>query len=163
MTIHPSLFPTLFVAALSVAAAAWLRRYARREYSSLMPWLRLWGMLCTFPALLYVVLCIPGFGEGAKWLTESLDETRLELLAGMAGVLPGLLWDEIDERIERDGAAAVFPFGLPEMLARVLPIIVLVIVILIPYGFLFNRGTEQERGNEAAQTETAVPVSSQTE
>ena len=163
MTIHPSLFPTLFVAALSVAAAAWLRRYARKEYSSLMPWLKLWGLLCTFPAVLYVVLCIPGFGEGARWLTESMDEIRLELLAGMAGVLPGLLWDEIDERIERDGAAASFPFGLPETFARALPIIVLVIVILIPYGFLFNRGTEQERGNGAAQTETVAPVSTQTE
>ena len=153
----------LFIAAVSVAAAAWLRRYARREYSSLMPWLRLWGMLCAFPAVLYAVLCIPGFEEGARWLTESMAGTWLELLAGFAGVLPGLLWDEISERIERDGDAAEFPFGLPEIFARALPIIVLVIVILIPYGFLFNRGTEQERGNGAAQTETAVPVSTQTE
>jgi len=163
MTIHPCLFPTLFVAAVSVAAAAWLRRYARREYSSILPWLRVWGMLCAFPAVLYAVLCVPGFGEGARWLTESMDETKLELLAGMAGVLPGLLWDEIDERVERDGAAAELPFGLPEMFARALPIIVLVILILIPYGSLFNRETEQDRGNEAAQTEAAVPVSTQTE
>ena len=99
---HPSLLPTLLLAAISIPTAAVLRRTVRKEYRSLLPWLLLWGTLCTIPALMFMVLCLPGFGEAADWLNESLAGSRLEIVAGIAGVLPGLLWDDAAERIEQN-------------------------------------------------------------
>ena len=144
MTIHPCLFPTLFATAVSVAAAAILRRTVRKEYPSLLPWLWPWGILCAVPALIYAGLCLPFFTEAAEWLTSSIAGTWMELLAGMAGVLPGLLWDAVTERTNRRGAGgaadtnAELPFGFPEVLLRALPIAATAILILIPYGFLFR-------------------------
>lgn len=144
MTIHPCLFPTLFAAAVSFAAAAILRRTVRKEYSSLLPWLWPWGILCAVPALLYAGLCLPFFAETADWLNASIEGTWMELLAGMAGVLPGLLWDAEIEHTDRSGAGGVaeanaeLPFGLPAKLLRALLIAATAILILIPYGFLFR-------------------------
>lgn len=143
MTIHPCLFPTLFVAAVSFAAAAFLRRAVRKEYTSVLPWLWPWGMLCAVPALAYVVLCLPFFADIADWLTASIAGTWMELLAGMAGVLPGLLWDAVAERADRCGANLSdtkdeLPFGLPAAFLRTLPIAATAVLILIPYVFLFK-------------------------
>ena len=144
MTIHPCLFPTLFATAVSFAAAAILRRTVRKEYSSLLPWLWPWGILCTVPALVYAGLCLPLFTETADWLTGAIAGTWIELLAGMAGVLPGLMWDAITERMDRRNAGgavdanAELPFGLPEKLLRALLIAATMILILFPYGFLFR-------------------------
>ena len=87
---HPSLLPALCLAAISFPAAAAMRRAVRKEYPSLLPWLLLWGALCTVPALMFVILCLPGFGDAADWLNESIAGTWIEVLAGIAGVLPGL-------------------------------------------------------------------------
>jgi len=156
MTIHPYLFPALFAAGVSMAAAAILRRVVRREYSSLLPWLKVWGIICTFPALFFIVLGFPGLEETAGELREAITEEGMELLAGAAGVLPGLLWDETAERIEQ---RRTLPFGLPAAVFRALLIAVLAVVILIPYGFLFNRRTshESEKDEEAAQSEFSAP------
>lgn len=144
---HPSLLPTLLLALISIPAAAVLRRAARKEYRSLLPWLLLWGTLCSIPALMFVLLCLPGFGEAADWLNESLSGSQLEIVAGIAGVLPGLLWDDASERIEQNRPPL---FGLPAPLLRALSIAALVILLLIPYGFLFNRRT----ADAPAQAET---------
>ena len=136
MTIHPSLFPTLFAAAVSVAAAAILRRTVRKEYASLLPWLFPWGVLCAFPALAFAVLCLPPFAETADHVNAELAGTWFEVLAGPAGVLPGLLWDEIAERLE---ASREFPFRFPAAILRTAMLAVLLVLILIPYGFLFDR------------------------
>ena len=133
---HPSLLPTLCLAAISVAVAAVMRRFVRKEYSSLLPWLTLWGTLCTIPALMFAILCLPGFGGAADWLNESIAGTRIEVLAGIAGVLPGLLWDESAERMERNRPPL---FGLSAPVLRAFSLAALTILILIPYGFLFNR------------------------
>lgn len=144
MTIHPCLFPTLFATAVSFAAAALLRRSVRKEYSSLLPWFWPWGIICTIPALIYAGLCLPFFTEAADWLTGSIAGTWMELLAGMAGVLPGLLWDALTERTDQCNAGGSIhanvklPFGLPEKLLRALLIAATAILILIPYGFLFR-------------------------
>jgi len=143
MTVHPCLFPTLFAAAVSFAAAALLRRTVRKEYAYVLPWLWPWGILCAVPALAYAGLCLPFFAETADWLTSSIAGTWMELLAGMAGVLPGLLWDVIAERTERRYAGPAdandeLPFGLPAALLRALLIAATTILILIPYGFLFR-------------------------
>lgn len=132
---HPSLLPTLLLAAISIPAAAVLRRTVRQEYRSLLPWLLLWGTLCTVPALMFALLCLPGFGEAADWLNESLAGSRLEIVAGIAGVLPGLLWDDAAERIEQNRPPL---FGLPVPVLRALSIAALTILLLIPYGFLFK-------------------------
>ena len=149
MTIHPCLFHSLFAAGISMAAAAVLRRVVRREYASLLPWLTVWGILCTIPALLFIVLCLPGFEETADQLRKSMTWTEMALLTGAAGVLPGLLWDETAERLEQRRA---LPFGLPKAFFRALLIAALVVVVLVPYGFLFNRQpaeTEQTTANPA--------------
>lgn len=154
---HPSLLPTLCLAAISVPAAAAMRRAVRKEYSSLLPWLQLWGMLCTIPALVFAFLCLPGFSGAADWLNASIYGTWIEVLAGIAGVLPGLLWDASAERIEQNRPPL---FGLPAPLLRALSIAALTILILIPYGFLFNKQTSPSPAQEAAvpvQTE-AVPA-----
>jgi hypothetical protein len=155
LPIHPSLLPTLCLAAISVPAAAVLRRTARKEYPSLMPWLILWGALCSVPALTFALLCLPGFDDAAAWLNEAIAGTWLEVLAGIAGVLPGLLWDIAAERIEQDRPPL---FGLPELLLRTITIAALTGLLLIPYGFLFK----QKTADAPAQTEnvsgtTAAP------
>ena len=148
---HPSLLPTLLLAAISIPAAAVLRRTVRKEYRSLLPWLLLWGTLCTIPALMFVLLCLPVFGEAADWLNESIAGSRLEIVAGIAGVLPGLLWDDASERIEQNRPPL---FGLPVPMLRAFSIAAVMILLLIPYGFLFNRRTADTPAS--AQTE---PVS----
>ena len=155
---HPSLLPALCLAAISIPAAAAMRRAVRKEYPSLLPWLLLWGALCTVPALMFVILCLPGFGDAADWLNESIAGTWIEVLAGIAGVLPGLLWDDAAERMERNRPPL---FGLSEPRLRALMIAALTIVLLIPYGFLFSKQASPAPAQEIAapvQTET-VPAS----
>ena len=135
MTVHPCLFPTLFAAGVSFAAAALLRRVVRKEYPSALTWLLTWGVLCTVPALLYAVLCLPYFADAAAGLFESPERTWLEVLAGAAGILPGLLWDDIDERTEKNRELL---FGMQAALLRALSIAATAVLILIPYGFLFR-------------------------
>ena len=72
MTIHPCFFPTLFVAAVSVAAASALRRSVRKEYASLIPWLTPWSVLCSLPALTFAVLCLPPFADAADRLNAEI-------------------------------------------------------------------------------------------
>ena len=152
---HPSLLPTLLLAAISIPTAAVLRRTVRKEYRSLLPWLLLWGTLCTIPALMFMVLCLPGFGEAADWLNESLAGSRLEIVAGIAGVLPGLLWDDASEHIEQNRPPL---FGLPAPILRALSIAALMILLLIPYGFLFNRqNTDTPTHTEAASGTISEP------
>jgi len=143
---HPSLLPTLLLAAISIPAAAAMRRAVRKEFRSLLPWLLLWGVLCTVPALMFAILCLPGFSDAADWLNSAIAGTRIEVLAGIAGVLPGLLWDDAAERIEQNRPPL---FGLPVPMLRALMIAALVILLLIPYGFLFR----QQTANTPAQTE----------
>ena len=150
---HPSLLPTLCLAAISFAGAAAMRRTVRKEYPSLLPWMLLWGALCTVPALMFVILCLPGFDDAADWLNESIAGTWIEVLAGIAGVLPGLLWDDAAERIEQNRPPL---FGLSEPLLRALMIAALTVILLIPYGFLFNRKT----ADTPAQTETVSSTGS---
>lgn len=135
MTVHPCLFPTIFAACVSVAAAAILRRTVRKEYPSALPWLWTWGALCTVPALIFAALCLPCFADAAAALTESIAGSWLEVLAGTAGILPGLLWDDIDDRTERNRE---LPFGMQAALLRALSLAVTAVLILIPYGFLFR-------------------------
>ena len=135
---HPSLLPTLLLALISIPAAVFLRRTVRKEYCSLLPWLLLWGTLCTIPALMFVLLCLPGFSEVADSLNESISGSRLEIVAGIAGVLPGLLWDDASERIEQNRPPL---FGVPVPMLRALSIAALTILLLIPYGSLFSRRT----------------------
>ena len=148
MTIHPSLFPTLFAAVVSVPAAAILRRTVRKEYASLLPWLMPWGMLCALPALAFAILCLPPFADLADQINAEIAGTWFEILAGTAGVLPGLLWDDIDERLENNRK---LPFRLPAAALRAAMLIALLVLILVPFGFLFNR-------TAPAQTRTAQPV-----
>ena len=148
MTIHPCLFPTLLVTAVSVAAAAVLRHTVRKEYSSLLPWLMPWGVLCTFPALALAFLCLPPFADTADWLNREIAGTWFEAVAGIAGVLPGLLWDALAERLE---ANRELPFRLPAAILRVAMLAVLLILILLPYGFVFDRPSAAQNENEAAQ------------
>ena len=143
---HPSLLPTLLLAAISIPAAAAMRRAVRKEFRSILPWLLLWGVLCTVPALMFAILCLPGFSDAADWLNSAIAGTRIEVLAGIAGVLPGLLWDDAAERIEQNRPPL---FGLPVPMLRALMLTVLVILLLIPYGFLFN----QQNADAPAQTE----------
>lgn len=135
MTVHPCLFPTLFVAGVSVVAAALLRRVVRKEYASALPWIWTWGVLCVIPALVFAALCLPCFADIAAELFNSSERTWLEVLAGAAGVLPGLLWDDIDERTERNRE---LPFGMQAALLRALSIAATAVLILIPYCFLFR-------------------------
>ena len=152
MTIHPCLFPTLFAAAVSVAAAAFLRRTVRKEYSSLLPWMLPWGALCSFPALAFALLCLPPLADAADLVNAEIDGTWFEILAGFAGVLPGLLWDVIAERIESNGE---LPFRLPAAVLRAAMLVALLILILIPYGFLFNRQAPAQGQTQAPQAEEA--------
>ena len=153
---HTSLLPTLLLAAISVAVAAVMRRAVRKEYSSLLPWLTLWGALCTIPALMFALLCLPGFGGAADWLNESLSGSRLEIVAGIAGVLPGLLWDDASERIEQNRPPL---FGLPVPMLRALSIAVLTVLLLIPYGFLFKQQASPPAQETSSQVQSeAVPT-----
>ena len=124
---HPSLLPTLLLAAISVAGAAAMCRAVRREYPSLLPWLLLWGALCTIPALIFALLCLPGFEDAADWLNESITGTWIEVLAGTAGVLPGLLWDDAAERIKQNRPPL---FGLPAPVFRALMVAALTVLLL---------------------------------
>ena len=152
LPLHPSLLPTLCLAAVSIPAAAVLRRVVRKEYPALLPWLLLWGIICSAPALLFAILCLPGFGGTADWLNESIKGTWIEVLAGTSGVIPGLLWDIAAERIERNRP----PFlGLPELFLRILTIAALTILLLIPYGFLFER---QEADASAQESSVSAPA-----
>ena len=129
------LIPTLLIAAVSVAGAAALRRAVRREYSSWLPWLPPWGAICTVPALVYLGLCVPDHASAIRLLDEAGFEPGWEMFAGAAGVLPGLMWDAIDEHRERypDEPAN----RLPVWLMRALLIAVLAVVLAIPYAFVF--------------------------
>ena len=152
---HPSLLPTLCLALISIPVAAVMRRFVRREHVLLLPWLTLWGTLCTVPALMFVLLCLPGFGDAAEWLNDSIAGTWIEVLAGTAGILPGLLWDESDVRMEQNRPPL---FGMPATTLRALMLAALTILILIPYGFLFNRqttATPSEETSAPVQTEAA--------
>ena len=153
MTIHPYLFPALFVAGVSMAGAAILRRVVRREYAALLQWLKIWGVICTFPALFFLFLCLPGFEETADQLRGTMTGTGMELLAGAAGVLPGLLWDEAAERREKNW---MLPFGLSPALFRMLLIAALVAVVLIPYGFLFDSQSSEAWPAPADSADTAL-------
>ena len=152
MTIHPCLFPTIFAAAVSVGAAAALRRIVRKQFSSLLPWLTPWGALCTFPALAFAILCLPAFADTADWLNAEIAGTGFEVMAGIAGVLPGLLWDMIAERLE---ANRELPFRLPAATLRTAMLAILLVLILLPYGFLFNRQSPAQ--NQVEQTVSALP------
>ncbi len=153
-----NLLPTLFLTAVSIPAAAALRHTVQKEYPSLLPYLLFWGMLCTVPALTFAVLCLPCFADAAAWLNESIAGTHLEIVAGIAGVLPGLLWEDAVERINRGRAPL---FGLPAPLLCAIMIAVLTGLILIPYKFLFYRQTAEvsAQGTAApAQTEDAFDI-----
>ena len=152
MTIHPCLLPTLLVAAASAVAAAFLRRAVRKEYAAFLPLLWWWGILCALPALAYAGLCLPGFGEAAAQLNENLDGTQLELLAGAAGVLPGLIRDWAAERAEQH---LRLPFGLPAAAVCAVSIAALLIVLLIPYAWLFKQETPSAQTTDE-QTEVTV-------
>lgn len=154
MTIHPCLFPTLFAAVVSVAAAAVLSRTARKKIPSLLPYLMPWGVLCTFPALALAVLCLPPFANAADRLNAEIAGTWYEVIAGIAGALPGLLWDQISERIETDRE---LPFRLPAAVLRAAMIAALVALILLPYGFLFNRQTPAAQPQPAQTMESPAP------
>ena len=159
MTFHPSLFPTLFAAAVSVASAAILRRAVRREYAAFLPLLWSWGVFCTLPAMAFAVLCLPCFADLAKQLNESMTGTGAEILSGIAGVLPGLLWDDLADRVEHQRE---LPFGLPAAILRTGSLVVLFVLILIPYFFLFNRQETphvQDQPVSAAASELAAKPS----
>ena len=141
-----------------MAAAAALRRTVRKEYASLLPWLTPWGVLCTIPALAFAFLCLPPFSDTADWLNREIAGTRFELLAGIAGVLPGLLWDMLDEHLE---ANRELPFRLSAEVLRAAMLVVLLILILLPYGFVFNRRPTTQNETVSAQavsklTEAAI-------
>ena len=71
----------------------------------------------------------------------------MEIVAGIAGVLPGLLWDDTAERIEQNRPPLL---GLPAPFFRAVMLAALTIILLIPYGFLFK----QQTADAQAQTET---------
>ena len=156
MTFHPSLFPTLFAAAVSVAAAAVLRRAIRRDYAAYVPLLWPWGVFCTLPALTFAVLCLPPFAGLADQLNESMTGTGAEILTGISGVLPGLFWDDLADRIEHQRE---LPFGVPAALLRASSLIVLILLILIPFFFLFNRqGSPQTQDQPVSATVSEPPA-----
>ena len=141
------LIPTLLLAAASLAGAAVLRRAVRREYSSLLPWLHLWGVLCTVPAVVYLCLCVPGPEASLRLLEESGFEPGWELFAGAAGVLPGLLFDAVSERREKHRTDPL-PLGLSPWLYRAILVAVLLLVVVIPYRFLFKAPAPAETPGE---------------
>lgn len=156
MTFHQSLFLTLFAAAISAASAAILRRAVRRDYAAYLPLLWPWGIFCTLPALAFAVLCLPPFTGLADQLADAITEIGAEILAGIAGVLPGLLWDDLADRIEHQRE---LPFGLPAALLRAGSFIVLIVLILIPYFFLFNRhGSPQVQDRPVSATVSEAPA-----
>ena len=65
---HPSLLPTLLLAAISIPAAAAMRRAVRKEFRSLLPWLLLWGSetglnleTSGLPMLVWVIVSAGGY------------------------------------------------------------------------------------------------------
>ncbi len=127
---------TLLIAAVSAAGSAALRRTIRREYSSALPWLLPWGVICTIPAVLYLCLCVPDHDTALRLLDEAGFEPGWEMFAGAAGVLPGLMWDAISERREKHPSEMD---SLHVWLPRALMIVLLVIMLAIPYGFVFAK------------------------
>ncbi len=159
MTFHPNLFPSLFAAAVSVASAAILRRAVRREYAAFLPLLWPWGVFCALPALAFAVLCLPPFSSLAAQLNESMTGTGAEILAGIAGVLPGLLWDDLTDRVEHQRK---LPFGLPAALLRTSSLVILFVIILIPYFFLFNRQETPQVQDQPVSAEVSEPAAEPT-
>ena len=157
------LIPTLLLAAASLAGAAMLRRVVRREYSGLLPWLHLWGVLCTVPAVVYLCLCVPGSEASLRLLEESGFEPGWELFAGAAGVLPGLMFDAVSERLEKHRTDPL-PFGLVPWLYRAILVAILVLVIAIPYRFLFaaTPPAETPSGDVSRPSETPSAQVSET-
>ena len=147
-----------------MAGAAILRRTVRKEYSSLLPYLIPWGVFCTIPALAFAVLCLSPLADIADQLNEEIAGTWFEVLGGTAGVLPGLLWDGITERLESNRE---LPFRLPAEALRAIMIAALLILVLLPYFFLFNRPSAvhkymmiqpgHELAGQTGQTESPVP------
>jgi len=135
VNLHLQLISTLLIGAASMAGAAVLRKTVRHERPAFLPWLLPWGALCTIPALLYLCLCVPDHDTALRMLETAGFEPGWEMFAGAAGILPGLMWDAIDEHRERypDEPAN----GLPVWLMRALLIAVLAVVLAIPYGFVF--------------------------
>ena len=160
MTLHPALFPTLLLAAATAAASAALRRTVRKEYASFLPWMWPWGAICAVPALLYAGLCLPGFGEMAAQLNESMRGTWAELLAGGAGALPGLLWDGISERMEQGRR---LPFGLTAAALRAVLIAATLTLILIPYGWGFDRTAPSTQATPEQTEADSAPTASPTD
>jgi hypothetical protein len=154
MTFYPALFSTLFAAAVSVAAAALLRHAVRRDHAAYLPLLWPWGIFCTLPALAFAVLCLPPFSGLANQLASAITGAGAEILAGIAGVLPGLLWDDLAERIEHQRE---LPFGLPAALLRAGSLIVLIVLILIPHFFLFNRQDPPPSQNQPVSAAVSEP------
>ena len=162
MTTNLHLIPTLLIAAASVAGAAVVRRAARRERPDFLPWLLPWGVLCSIPALLYLCLCIPAHDESLRLLNESGFESGWEMLAGASGVLPGLLYDMIAERLEKHPNDPC-PSGLPPWLLRTLLIVVELLVVMLPYQFIFATVFEaplQTRIEDLAESSASVPDAS---
>ena len=150
------LIPTLLIAAVSVAAAAALRRTIRREYSSWLPWLPPWGALCTIPALLYLGFCIPDHASAIRLLDEAGFEPGWEMFAGAAGILPGLLWDAISERREKHPGETSL---LRVWLSRSLMIAGLAIMLAIPYGFVFAKRETAPAAPPTAEAQETVQSS----
>ena len=148
------LIPTLLIAAVSVAAAAALRRTIRREYSSWLPWLPPWGALCTIPAVLYLCLCVPDHASALRLLDEAGFEPGWEMFAGAAGILPGLMWDVFSEHSEKHPGETSL---LHVWLMRSLMIAGLAIMLAAPYGFVFAK---QKAELAAPQTEAQETVQS---
>ena len=142
MTMNLYFIPTLLLAAASLACAAVLRRGVRREFPSVVPWLTVWGVLCAVPALMYLCLCFGGAEASLRLLEENGFESGWEMLAGAAGVLPGLMFDVLAERQEKHRGEPL-PLGLSPMTIRVLLVAVLLLAIAIPYGLLFVRPTSE--------------------
>ena len=153
MTVNLQLISTLLIGAASVAGAAALRRAIRREYSSWMPWLLPWGILCTVPALIYLCLCVPDHDTAVRLLDEAGFEPGWEMFAGTAGVLPGLMWDAIAQHREHYPNEPAK--DLPVWLMRTLLIAVLALVLVTPYGFVFAK---RETAPSAAPAEAQESV-----
>ena len=167
MTTNIHLIPTLLIAAASMAGGAVIRRTARRERPGFLPWMPLWGILCCVPAVLYLCLCIPEREASLRLLRESGFESGWEMLAGASGVLPGLLYDMIAERLEKHPNEP-FPLKLSPQLLRVLLIAGETLAVALPYRFLFTAAFEEEPSPvievlAAPSASQAAPSSPQTE
>jgi len=160
MTTNLHLIPTLLIAAASMAGGAVIRRTARRERPGFLPWMPFWGILCSVPAVFYLCLCIPDREASLRLLRESGFESGLEMLAGASGILPGLLYDMIAERLEKRRNEP-FPLKLSPQLLRVLLVVVETLAVALPYRFLFTAPFE---GDSSPMLEAmAAPSASQSD